>query len=363
MHLISDTFNLYKREMIVFKANLLSNIIRSIIFPLVLIVFLGGLGNTISHIPIAIVNYAHNPKSFQFISKLQSNNILSIKYITTQKLAMNMLHSSNVSIVIIIPPNFFVSGHLPIQIYYNNNDFQNSGTAIAFIQSTANKYNNKSHQTPISSTALSGTKANYKDFLFAGILIMVAMMGSSFNGGMSLIRDRDSGVLKSLLMSPISKLSIILSKVLSGITQSTLYVLIAIVIALADGVVIAMVPFYIAILYILFFIILISIVFSFLAILLATRISKVEIYMMIMNAITLPLWFLSGAFFPTSSLPKFFKLFNKFNPLTYAVNPIKNITMLGYLTPHQIILNSGFIFIAIIITFIFAYKLFKTTID
>lgn len=362
MTLISDIFSLYKREMLIFKANLVSNIIRSIIFPLVLILFLGGIGSSITHVPVAIVNYANNPQSFQFISKLQLNNVLSIKAITTQNIAMNMLHQSNVSLVLIILPNF-PNSTTNIQLYYNNNNFQNTGTAIAFIQSAAATTNSKAKSTSITQTSVSGTKASYKDFLFGGILIMVTVFGSTFNGGISLIKDRDTGILKSFLMSPISKLSIILSKILSGITQSTLYVFIAIIIGLADGVTIAMFPFYIAILFILLFTVLISILFSCVAIILAIRIPKVEIFTILMNAITLPMWFLSGAFFPASSLPKLFQPFNTFNPLTYAVNPIRNLTMLGYLTSNEIVFDISVIFIAIIIMFILAFKFFKTTID
>ncbi len=132
MTLISDIFNLYKREMIIFRANIFSNIIRSIIFPLVLIVFLGGIGNTIFHISVAIVNYADNPQSFQFISQLQSNNVLSIKTITSQNIAMNMLHSSNVSLVIVILPTF-PNGSQNIDVYYNNNNFQNSMTGLSLL--------------------------------------------------------------------------------------------------------------------------------------------------------------------------------------------------------------------------------------
>ncbi len=375
MTLISDIFNLYKREMIIFRANIFSNIIRSIIFPLVLIVFLGGIGNTIFHISVAIVNYADNPQSFQFISQLQSNNVLSIKTITSQNIAMNMLHSSNVSLVIVILPTF-PNGSQNIDVYYNNNNFQNSMTGLSFIQSTASKFINQKQisvqqinaqqtnpQSSVSSTAISGTKASYKDFLFAGILIMVTIFGSTFNGGISLIKDKDTGILKSFLMSPISKLSIILSKILSGITQSTLYVFIAILIGVADGVTIAMLPWFAAILWILLFTVLISILFSCVAIILAIRIPRVEVFTIIVNAITLPLWFLSGAFFPASSLPSLFKPFNTYNPLTYAVNAIRNITMLGYLTMNQIAVTMSIIIIGIVVLFVLAFKLFKTTVD
>ncbi len=369
MALMQDSLTLFKREMMIFRTSLTSNIIRSIIFPLVMIVFLGGIGNTVNHIPIAVVNYANSPQASHFISDLELNNVLNVQSVTTQAQAMQMLHNSNVSLVVIMLPQFPSNAQGPsILIYYNNNNFENIQTGLSFIQQTASQFGSgvqQQTQVPkpgnISENPVSGTQASYKDFLFAGILIMVTVFGSIFNGGISLIKDKDVGTLKYFLMSPISKISIILGKILSGITQSSLYVAIAIVIGFLDGVKIVMGP--LGILWIFAFTIPISVLFSCVAIILALRIPRIEIFTIIMNAITLPLWFLSGAFFPATSLPSIFKPFNIYNPLTYAVDGIRSITMLGYITPHAIMVDLGVLAIGIVVMFIFAVKLFKTTID
>ncbi len=369
MSLIQDGLLLFKREMLIFKTHLLSNIIRSIIFPLVLILFLGGIGNSVTHIPIAVVNYANNPQSIHFISDLQLNKVLNIVSITTQAQAMEMLHSSNISLAIIILPNFPNTATGPsVSVYYTNNNFENSQVGLSFIQTTASSFstqkpiqNTKSNSNIVSSNPVSAVKANYKDFLFGGILIMVVIFGSTFNGGISLIKDRDLGILKYFLMAPISKISIILGKIFSSVVQSSIYVFITILIGFADGVTIAMGP--LGILWIFAFTIPISILFSCVAIIFALRIPRVEVFTIIMNAITLPLWFLSGAIFPSTSLPAIFQSLNIYNPITYAVDGIRGATMLGYLTPHAILVDLGVIFIGIIIMFILAVKLFKSTID
>ena len=55
----------------------------------------------------------------------------------------------------------------------------------------------------------------------------------------------------------------------------------------------------------------------------AARITQMQAFMALMQMIVMPLLFLSGALFPLSGLPRWLAVLNRLDPLTYAVNPIR----------------------------------------
>jgi ABC-2 type transport system permease protein len=55
----------------------------------------------------------------------------------------------------------------------------------------------------------------------------------------------------------------------------------------------------------------------------AVQISQMQAFMALMQMVVMPLLFLSGALFPLSGLPHWLAVLNRLDPLTYAVNPIR----------------------------------------
>ncbi len=375
LNIISDSFIIYKREMLIFKSKLRTNILRSIIFPLVLILMLGNLGNNSAVITnIGVVNYASNPTAYKFIQSLQSNHDLNVKVMTNQKVGLSELKAGDITDLVIISPTFpnIESGTPNVYVYYANN-FADLGDSINIIESTAEQYNAhveaKVPNTP-SDTASNeevvldptyAGNASYKTFLVGGVIVMVAVFGSMFGGGMSIITDRQLGNLKSFLITPIDKVSIIMGKILSGTTQSLIYGIIALIIGLLDGAAISMGIS--GALIILAIIAITSIGFSSITIILASRISKVEVYSILANAITLPLWFISGAFFPVSSLPSWLYPLSVVDPLTYAANGIRYVMMYGYFPISSSITDFAILIGFSIVVMLVSFRLFKTNIS
>ncbi|MDE1869231.1 MAG: ABC transporter permease [Candidatus Micrarchaeota archaeon] len=342
MSLVQDTLVIYKREMLLFRSNLRTNIIRSIMFPLVFIVFLGNLGNTPSNIPVAIVNLAGNVQSQQFISALSQQNALSVKAITTQQQAINMLDSDQVNVVIIILPQFNgqVQNAPTIDVYYLNQQLS-LGNSLQFITSTAQKFNSQvssvqqkaylpgaaAGSAQISFTPTYGTSSSYRDFLTGSVVVMVAVFGATFGGGMSIIMDRQLGNLKAFLITPINKNAIVFGKLLYGATTAVLYSMFALLIGLAFGVTVAM--GIAGLLWIIPIVILTSFGFTGLTIVLASRINRIEVYTIAAQAISMPIWFISGAFFPTSSMPGWLQAVSAVDPLTYATNGVRDVIING----------------------------------
>jgi ABC-2 type transport system permease protein len=48
-------------------------------------------------------------------------------------------------------------------------------------------------------------------------------------------------------------------------------------------------------------------------------------FMALMQMVVMPMFFLAGALFPVSGLPRWLEILNRIDPLTYAVDPMRRI--------------------------------------
>ncbi len=365
MGLARDTYALYVREMLIFKKNIKTSIARSLIFPLVLILLLGNMGTNVLNLPIAIVNYNNGALANSFINKLEAGRVVSVVSVTNQQNAISMLQNGEVAVVLVIPPNFGAAG-ANVYMYVDSSSPLASSEALSYIAQQVQSFGASLVRykvlSPLSLTAnyAYGASASYKTFLVAGIVIMVAAFGAMWSGGMTLLMDRQLGNLKAFLAAPINKSSIMLSKLLYGLTQSILSGILALVIGMLDGATIA--SGFMGILGIIFFMFLSGLGFGALTIILAARINKMEVYSLIGMAITLPLWFLSGAFLPTSTLPNYMQPFSIYNPMTYAVNAVRDIMLKGYISMQAFLFDSLVMASFAIVAFIIGVVMFKNKI-
>ena len=368
MSLLGDSLTIFKREMLVFKSNIRTNIIRSLMFPLIIILFFGNLGNSVSNVPVSIVNLANTPKSMQFINSLEAQGTLSIYSVTNQQTALSLLQSGTITAIITIAPTFPSSGNTPsVYIYYSNSQFSTVSAVLPFVESVASNYDTTLQQeggqisTIVSANPTTGATSNYRDFIIASVIIMATAFGSIFGSGFSIIVDRQLGTIKSFLVTPINKDSILLGKLFAGTLQSLLYGFLALCLGFLFGAGIAMGV--VGLFWILGLILFVSLSFNALALIVASRIKTVELYAIVAQAITLPTWFLSGAFFPSSSFPALIHPFSYGDPLTYATSGIRDVMLSGYFPISHIVMDFGIMIAFSAIIIILSFMLFKKTID
>lgn len=358
--------------MLIFRSNIRTNVIRSLMFPFIILFFFGGLGSSIRSVPVAIANYANNQQSMRFISALQNGAILQIKAVTNQEAGMSMLHNGSVVLLIVILPTFpgGSSNSPSIHVYYASSQFTQIGAALPFIQSAASKFNQNpgiveaSQQlgSNIVSTPTSGTSASYRDFLASSVILMSVAFGAIFGGGMSIIIDRQLGMIKAFLITPINKNAIMLGKLMSGTVQAMTYGILALLMAmLLFGLRIAMGP--LGLVWIVLITFLVALSFSSLAIVLGSRIGTIEVYAIVSQMTIMPAWFLSGGFFPTTAFPSFLKPFSQIDPLTYATIGIRSVVLNGYYLLSDVTMDLGVLIAFCMITIIIGFKLFKNTIE
>jgi ABC-2 type transport system permease protein len=168
-------------------------------------------------------------------------------------------------------------------------------------------------------------KANYFQFVAPGIIAMVVMMALMTGLPHAISYEKDIGTLDGMLAAPISRLSIILGKVMAqtirGMTQGLIILLLAMILF---GVVIQG-----SILLVIALIILTVFSFVGLGILITSFTDKEETATMVMMTLMFPMMFLSGVFFPLQQMPGYMQTFAHFLPLTYATTALRKVMVLG----------------------------------
>lgn len=163
---------------------------------------------------------------------------------------------------------------------------------------------------------------NYQEFIFPG-LVTQAMLFTSMFLGVSVIWDREFGFMKEILVSPISRPSIFLGKMIGVSTDVMIQGIIIFPFALLIGVRLSIFMVLKALpimLLVTFGLVCIGLTF-------ASLMRSFEGFGLIQTFINLPMFFLSGALFPLANVPEWLQIVSYANPLTYGVDALRTIMM------------------------------------
>jgi ABC-2 type transport system permease protein len=164
----------------------------------------------------------------------------------------------------------------------------------------------------------SGTLADhidYRQFSYAGAIAMTILFGGMFQG-VTIVWDREFGMLRAVLVAPVSRAAIVVGKTLAGAAVTLVQGLVAAAFAPLVGVVLDPVR---AALLILAMSVL-SLAITALGITVGSRMRTFEGFGVISNFVVLPLYFLSGGVFPPEGLPSWMRALLLANPVTYGVD-------------------------------------------
>lgn len=133
----------------------------------------------------------------------------------------------------------------------------------------------------------------YQQYFFPGSLILIILFTAIF-ATISIIEDRREGFLQSVLVAPIPRWSMVLGKVLGGTAIAMAEGLLFLLLALTLGITMNIVTF--AAIVLLLFIV--SVALTSLGVIIAWRMNSTQGFHAIMSVFLMPMWLLSGAFFP-----------------------------------------------------------------
>lgn len=160
---------------------------------------------------------------------------------------------------------------------------------------------------------------DYIAFLAPGIIGMVLLF-NSITSGLSVIWDRQFGFLKEIMVTPVSRVSIVLGKTLGGMTTSLLQGILILLIAMGIGFKITGVLGFLSSVICM---ILIATSFVCLGLIFASIINDMQGFHLIVSLFTFPIFILSSALFPLERLPLWLKYLGYINPLTYGVDGLR----------------------------------------
>jgi len=156
--------------------------------------------------------------------------------------------------------------------------------------------------------------ANYLQFFFPGTLLMILLFTAIF-ATISIIEDRREGFLQSVLVAPVSRMSIVLGKLLGGTALAFVQGLIFLILGPLVGLHLTLLGFIEACAMML----IVSFALTGLGFCIAWRMSSTQGFHAIMNLFLIPLWFLSGALFTPQTAWTGLRWVMRANPLSYGL--------------------------------------------
>jgi ABC-2 type transport system permease protein len=172
--------------------------------------------------------------------------------------------------------------------------------------------------------AADGQSMNYLEYSFPGMLVLILLFTAIF-ATISIIEDRREGFLQSVLVAPLPRWSLVLGKVLGGTLIALAQGLIFLLLGLTVGLKFSMVS--LALIGVFCF--LIAFALTALGFVIAWRLDSTQGFHAIMSVFLMPMWLLSGAFFPAdrggSAGAAWLAWLMWANPLTYGVAGLRRL--------------------------------------
>jgi ABC-2 type transport system permease protein len=182
---------------------------------------------------------------------------------------------------------------------------------------------------------------SYLQFVAPGVIGMTVLFSSIFSG-LGLLWDRQFGFLKETLVAPVPRLQIMIGRTLGGATVSVIQGLLVAFICVLAGfrpIHFATAPLAVG------FMVLIAIVFAALGVAIGSSLQDMQGFQLIMNFLVMPIYFLSGALFPLTGLPKVMGWITSADPLSYGIDGMRavllGVTHFGSITDMTVLAAVG----------------------
>jgi len=212
---------------------------------------------------------------------------------------------------------------------------------------------------------------DYLTYMAAGVIAMTTLFTSLF-GGITILFDKNWGLMREIFASPLPRNHIIFGIALSGMTKSFIQAIIIMVFGILIGAQFffgySAIKTLLAILGILLFVAVFSLGFLFLSAAISISLESPEGLQGIITLLTMPIFFASNALYPVNAFPPVLQAISLVNPLTYLVTGIRyfaigdNFQAIGIqynYTPLQIGFSFLFLVGFAIVMFVLAWWRFR----
>jgi ABC-2 type transport system permease protein len=347
--------------------------LASMIFPLVQLIILGNaFGGKIRDAKMAIVDQDGGTQALRVREAFDSvraniRTFVPIPY-DSEKQAVEDVRNGKLQGAVIIPPQYsrrvYEDNHPRIALVVDNSDNFMSSALEGELSDLTDALNQPTVSPRIlQQTALDVVELypyiEYMKYLLPGSLALAMFVSVMIGGGMLYIDDKARGVHEGYLVTPISKLELVLGLNLAGAIKAVMTGVIIVVIgSLIAGISTIFNP--LTILGLLIMIVLTSLAFNTMMFLLMVRIEDPLVPRAMFGILNTLLFFPSGAVYPIQAFPKWLRAIAYCDPFAYAVDGFKCL-LLKETSLSAVYGDMLFLSIFATVTLAIAIPLFKRT--
>src|SRR6202035_2628287 len=186
---------------------------------------------------------------------------------------------------------------------------------------------------------------SYLDFMAPGILAQSVLFGAIFYG-ISLIWERDLGIVQKFLVSPAPRSTLVLGRAISSTVRSLCQMVFVYLLSYVLHIQLRFEFFALA--GVVLAVMLGSAIFSTFSLIIACLVKSRERFMGIGQLMTMPLFFASNAIYPLALMPRWLRVVAVINPLTYLVDALRGMMIAHAQTLHGPLINLGFLCIVFV---------------
>jgi ABC-2 type transport system permease protein len=347
--------------------------LTSMILPLVQLIILGNaFGGKIRGALMGVVDEDHGYQALR-VHEAFDSIAANIRTFTTlrydnERAAVNDVRNGKLSGVVIIPPQYsrrVLAGDSPkIGLVVDNSDQFVSSSLEAEMQSVVDGLNAPIVSPQITqkislSTVELYPYIEYMKFLLSGAITLAMFVSVMIGGGMLYIDDKARGVHEGYLVTPITKLELVMGLNFAGAIKAVLSgVVLTVLGSLLAGLGTIFHPA--AALELLLLIISTSVAFNGMMFLMMVRIDDPLVPRAMFGVLNTLLYFPSGAIYPISAFPAWLRAIAILDPFTYAVHGLQAV-LLKDASFAAIWMDLVFLFGFGLATLLIATPLFKRT--
>ena len=167
---------------------------------------------------------------------------------------------------------------------------------------------------------------SYMQYIAPGVLAQSVLFVAIFYG-ITIVWERDVGLLTKLLSTPTPRTSVVVGKALAAGVRGIFQGVMIFALALIIGVNLRLDPLDVGGVFVV--VVLFAMCFASFSMTLASFLKTRDRMMGIGQAITIPLFFGSNAIYPVSLMPAWLQAVSKYNPLSYVVDAMRSMLLTG----------------------------------
>lgn len=323
----------------------------ALVGPFLTLILLGyAFGGAITNVPVAVVRYSEGTYSSTYLDMLRTQqncvfggvdcaNAFQLRDVPDLDTAQNMLKEGLVKAVVYIPQGFDQllgnsSAQVSFTVYLDNTDPISAAAIASGTTQAANQLSAQIRVVPASDPTLTIDQENfyrnvlYIEFMAPGSLVQAIMFASIIGGGISILFDKQRGIIEGYLVTPLKQYEIVVGVLLAGVIKAMFSAVAMLVLAIlfagvqlntgVQGFLLVILTLFLTSLG------LISFMTAY-----AVRAPAPEVYQFTAFPINLIFYFASGAVYPIEGFPGWMRSLAAINPEAYAIHALRLLMYKG----------------------------------